>query len=296
MSAEMNSVGSANRDPVEALRLAQPGTGPAGRPGRPGRPGGPPGRRCPPGRHSGLRPDRRGGRHRCTGGLPPVRPGAPVGHRPPARARVHQGHVLRGLRPGARPVPGGPGHPQAARGRAHLPPGVRHGDPCGQRRGAAAGPLRGTHPGRGGSGHRPPPSGAAPPEGPAGAGGHPGRGGGAGERRAGQPSPRPGRGRGGHRGTAIRTWARSSWPGRPTGPAWRRSAARPGCTRTGCPAISRTSPRRQPPRCQGSARPGQTPGGGPCCTGSDSLTCPATCRSVTSGSTARSTPWPLRSA
>ena len=51
---------------------------------------------------------------------------------------------------------------------------------------------------------------------------------------------------------------------------------RPGCTRTGCRAISRPSPRRRPPRCPGSARPGQTPGGAPCCTGSDSLTCPAT--------------------
>ncbi len=80
---------------------------------------------------------------------------------------------------------------------------------------------------------------------------------------------------------------RTSWPGRPAGPAWRRSAARPGCTRTGCPAISRTSPRRQPPRCQGSGQPGQTPGGRQRCTGSGSPTCPATCGSVTSGSTVR---------
>ena len=60
-----------------------------------------------------------------------------------------------------------------------------------------------------------------------------------------------------------------------------------GCTRTGCPVISRRSHPRQPPRCPGSARPGRMPGGGPHWTGPDSRTCPATCGSGTSGSIAR---------
>ncbi len=43
-----------------------------------------------------------------------------------------------------------------------------------------------------------------------------------------------------------------------------------------------------------SGRPGQMPGGGPRWTGWDSPTCAATCTNVTSGRTARSTPWPPR--
>ena len=50
-------------------------------------------------------------------------------------------------------------------------------------------------------------------------------------------------------GTGTPTWAASCWPGSRTGPAWRRSAGRPGSTRTGCRAISAASTRWRPRRC-----------------------------------------------
>ena len=82
-------------------------------------------------------------------------------------------------------------------------------------------------------------------------------------------------------GTGIRTSGHSSWPGWRAGPAWRRSAVRPGCTRTGCPATSRPSPPRPRLPYRGSDRPGRTPTGAPHCTSWDSPTCPATSRSGT---------------
>ena len=141
MSAEMNSVVTAARGPARG-RAPVPDRRRAQRAARPGR-------RGSGGRHPGVRPDRRGDRYRRPGGGFADLCGRALrlGHHPPARARVYQGHLLRGLRPGARAVAGRPGHPQAACGRAHLPPAVRHGVPRGQRRGAASGPAPGNSPG-----------------------------------------------------------------------------------------------------------------------------------------------------
>ena len=170
------------------------------------------------------------------------------------------------------------------------------GVPDRQRRRAAAGPVRRTHPGRGRRGHRPPPPGAAAPQGAAGAGRHPRGAGGPGQRRAGQPSRRAGRG---GRGPA----ARLSGPRRVRpGPAGRRGE--PGGDQPrgraaqglAVPPPGGRRPPGRPLRYRSSGQPGQMPGGGPRWTGWDSLMCPATCRNATSGSTGRSTPWPPRSA
>ena len=79
------------------------------------------------------------------------------------------------------------------------------------------------------------------------------------------------------------------------GPAWPRSAARPGCTRTGCPATWSGWPPARP-------RPsGATAEAGTMCPGarrsavSDSPMWPATCATGTRSGTGRSTPSPPRS-
>ena len=189
------------------------------------------------------------------GRLPPVPPGAPVGHRAPARARVHQGHVLRGLRPGARPVPGGPGHPQAARGRLLtsrlvFDAAIRAGGAAGRQR-ARSGELS-PDAAAAAAGRRHPEQ--RRPEGQPGAGEDPGRGGGAGERRAGGPSPRPSRGqvarRHGYPGLGAFVL-----PGRQTGPACAAISREAGLYKDWLSAISRMWPRRQPPRSRAAPGP-----------------------------------------
>src|SRR5690348_6698430 len=69
------------------------------------------------------------------------------------RARMDQAGLLRGVRPRARPVSGRAGDPQAPRGRASVPAGLRARDAPGQRGGPRAGQDRGPGPRRGARGH-----------------------------------------------------------------------------------------------------------------------------------------------
>src|SRR4051794_18412119 len=88
-------------------------------------------------------------------------------------------------------------------------------------------------------------------------------------------------------------WSATGWP---PAPAWPGSAARPACTRTGCPGTWPPSTRPRPPRSPPGRPRRRTPGGWPPSPASATPTSPATSPTGPSPAGARPPPSPPRSA